>query len=509
MSTLPFSNDDERSPQARKGPVGVEFQSRIKSGNFVSATSDASKSDLALEQPSKGRRDSAAAGYGVQDASLHDSNFALDRAPESLRLTNGDEATVWMDPVSKERLLINSRTGFVVDESALIGETFLDSTEPPTRGPCRTEARRIPRLRSRSPQSCLKPQAGTWIGAFLQGWENPVFQQTEEHIPQVAAQEDVYEKLLSSRGLENLTLTDAFGQVQEARLTKAGLAHATVIAQVDHKFILVLLGSSTPEDGMRLMKPDLMVLIDQHAADERIKVEGLLESLSQKPVKSTRSVQTAQGHTSAIETCALPKNIVYEVNAKEEGLFATHAPYFARWGILYNLCRIASATAIPSRMQPTDTEVCRLDVLALPPCIAERCRTQPRLLIEMLRGEAWKLETSGLKAYTGPSGALGVVDWTDRIIGCPQGILEMVNSRACRSAIMFNDRLSLGECSELVQKLSKCAFPFQCAHGRPSMIPLVNLAADDLGGSTGDFGGDVHAKTVDLNSSWNKWLDES
>lgn len=40
---------------------------------------------------------------------------------------------------------------------------------------------------------------------------------------------------------------------------------------------------------------------------------------------------------------------------------------------------------------------------------------------------------------------------------------------------MFNDPLSLDECKFLLRSLANCALPFQCAHGRPSMIPLVYL----------------------------------
>lgn len=40
---------------------------------------------------------------------------------------------------------------------------------------------------------------------------------------------------------------------------------------------------------------------------------------------------------------------------------------------------------------------------------------------------------------------------------------------------MFNDVLSKDECKDLVRRLGQCAFPFQCAHGRPSMVPLVDM----------------------------------
>lgn len=60
---------------------------------------------------------------------------------------------------------------------------------------------------------------------------------------------------------------------------------------------------------------------------------------------------------------------------------------------------------------------------------------------------------------------------------------------------MFNDLLTLDQCSDLVQRLATCDFPFQCAHGRPSMVPLVHLgqkSALDLGDSrTGDEDGNL------------------
>lgn len=40
---------------------------------------------------------------------------------------------------------------------------------------------------------------------------------------------------------------------------------------------------------------------------------------------------------------------------------------------------------------------------------------------------------------------------------------------------MFNDALSQGQCEDLLRRLSQCSFPFQCAHGRPSMAPLIDL----------------------------------
>lgn len=40
---------------------------------------------------------------------------------------------------------------------------------------------------------------------------------------------------------------------------------------------------------------------------------------------------------------------------------------------------------------------------------------------------------------------------------------------------MFNDELTLAQCKQVIQNLGQCTFPFQCAHGRPSIVPLTAI----------------------------------
>lgn len=66
---------------------------------------------------------------------------------------------------------------------------------------------------------------------------------------------------------------------------------------------------------------------------------------------------------------------------------------------------------------------------------------------------------------------------------------------------MFNDALSAEECEQLVRRLAKCAFPFQCAHGRPSLVPLVDLGSGPMiGGWDGD-----ERHEMDL-QAWKRWM---
>ena len=57
----------------------------------------------------------------------------------------------------------------------------------------------------------------------------------------------------------------------------------------------------------------------------------------------------------------------------------------------------------------------------------------------------------------------------------PAPILTHFKSKACRGAIMFGDELSQDECHQLFEKLKSCKTPFQCAHGRPSLVPISLL----------------------------------
>uniref|UniRef100_UPI00398E92F7 DNA mismatch repair protein Mlh3-like n=1 Tax=Pristiophorus japonicus TaxID=55135 RepID=UPI00398E92F7 len=54
-------------------------------------------------------------------------------------------------------------------------------------------------------------------------------------------------------------------------------------------------------------------------------------------------------------------------------------------------------------------------------------------------------------------------------------VLKVLSSQACHGAVKFGDGLSVEECGSLMESLASCDLPFQCAHGRPSMLPLADL----------------------------------
>ena len=70
----------------------------------------------------------------------------------------------------------------------------------------------------------------------------------------------------------------------------------------------------------------------------------------------------------------------------------------------------------------------------------------------------------------------------------PQAIRRVLVSKACRGAIMFGDKLSRRQCDQVVASLITCALPFQCAHGRPTLWPLLRLAAASQASAAADNG---------------------
>jgi DNA mismatch repair protein MLH3 len=291
---------------------------------------------------------------------------------------------------------------------------------------------------------------------------------------------------------------DASSSTSSSRLSRDHLLGAEVIAQVDRKFILVKAWSSSASSLTHKTSNTMLVLIDQHAADERIRVEALFQELCApvSPNSACSGYRSKLGYSARVASTLLDKPVQFMVSQQERIHFTTHAQSFARWGILYDA--LASLTPeIAAKDQDT------LSVTALPPSISERCKSDAGLLISFLRSTMWKYASDSHRVPSASFAEDETPNWVQRLASCPDGLVEMVNSRACRSAIMFNDELNLEECKHLVQKLAACVFPFMCAHGRPSMIPLV--LTERSGDSPNNSEPDRCEKTAHFVQAWKQW----
>lgn len=381
--------------------------------------------------------------------------------------TEPERIIEWTNPADMSKVLVNSRTGNIVRSASL--------DERPSTAPAllqhssRATTNRLTR-KFTAPLPSTKPVS--WASDLLSKWQNPVFAIAETPIPRVSCGLDHEASSTnhgSKHGCSHANVHSAFRPTTapSAKLSKQALSNARIISQVDGKFILISMPNTK--------RSQTLVLIDQHAADERTRVEALIDELTAMP------------------PAKLPKPLVFEVPKRDFELLARQTAYFARWGIIFDASTAPLAT---TTTDPTDrsNRTCRnnaaerhvITTTALPQAIAERCRQEPKLIIDLLRREAWRLaENPGPTPAPAPththipndSAAHDEYMTVTPHTSIPPGLLEMLNSRACRSAIMFNDPLTQRQAEMLVRRLSETRLPFQCAHGRPSMVPLVELGA--------------------------------
>ncbi|KAK6000522.1 hypothetical protein QM012_003768 [Aureobasidium pullulans] len=438
--------------------------------------------------------------------------LAPDRIQTAFGQNQSDETHIdWVDPKTDKKHQINSRTGIVMPDqvhrptssdastsrSAAAANSRLSSFGRPL-----VLERRKDNIPNTPGVTSNAATSSPWLEGFLQTWRNPVFaNQAEQPIPRISLC-GVEQEPHSYHGQHSVSdLFPHAGSIDASRLSKSALSYAQVISQIDSKFILMKIPSLAGPKSQELDHArQLLVLVDQHAVSERCILEKLLEELC-TPAQETALVKSNLGHTSNIVADPVNQPLSFQIPSQEEVMLRAHAGHFANWGILYDI--ISHQPKLP-----------RLNILTLPPGISERCKAEPRILIEVLRSEIHtRAETS--KTRTRPF-HLSTVDtnhaWLQRIGSCPQGLLHLLNSRACRSAIMFNDKLTLEQCRRLIEEVSNCAFPFMCAHGRNSMVPLVSLDAGEEGDvqeGLGGFDAREEERKGEFGSAYRKWRDKA
>jgi DNA mismatch repair protein MLH3 len=221
------------------------------------------------------------------------------------------------------------------------------------------------------------------------------------------------------------------------------LSSLDYIGQVDRKFLAARSGGD-------------IVLVDQHAADERIRVERYLDII------------LAPG---PVPTDELAVSLVLDVD--EARSLAETMDALAAWGVEVEVVDIDGVG-----------EAVRARARTVPRLVAERCRAESGLVAALVRQHLEDVRERGRRLRP---------DRKD-VASCPRVLLELLNSKACRGAlwvrspdvgiiadaqpagaIMFNDIVDDETAETLLRQLSTTRQPYQCAHGRPSLLALTEL----------------------------------
>jgi DNA mismatch repair protein MLH3 len=229
--------------------------------------------------------------------------------------------------------------------------------------------------------------------------------------------------------------------------SKEALRNGQFIAQVDRKFLLVRLDASS--------RTETLVMIDQHAADERCRVERFLDQTCGN---------VARGEP--IEVCTFTPPIAVVVSVEEAREMKERTEQYSTWAIGLDW-------SDRDVKEEGGQDYAQVYVTTVPLLVSDRLRVEPALLQALLRSYLAQLLERPRKDDSRRSTS---DSWSSTMRDCPPVLLELINSKACRGAIVFNDELSSQQCTTLVARLAETNFPFQCAHGRPSLVPIVNLA---------------------------------
>lgn len=261
-------------------------------------------------------------------------------------------------------------------------------------------------------------------------------------------------------------------------LSRKHLACSRVIGQFAKKYIVVLStcrlqrneseeakGGSMPESDNR----QLLLCIDQHAADERIHYDAYCNSL--RKIRTQHADGTSAEMTAVHAESFTPPHShrqmqthqvddisgFYEiVNIRENPYFTTisnaqkqtidlYASNLTSWGFGYSIL-----------LKPSPSEYTLF------------MHEVPKLHSELLTLDDF-LEYIQLLARS---------CYTPSFLLQPPCFDRILTSHSCRHSIMFGDTLTRNQCVDLVHKLSNpnyTNYPFQCAHGRPSVAPLMEI----------------------------------
>lgn len=212
-------------------------------------------------------------------------------------------------------------------------------------------------------------------------------------------------------------------------LTKEMLNSAEVIAQVEHKFIIV---------NMR----GVLCAVDQHAADERVSLEKLEDALFNPDLHESDVIRLTKR---SIQVADLIKGIqifpakrLY-LSMPQMTTARHHASLLHRWKFTF---------------QEVDSRTVLLTGL---PSICGR--------------------TPSVSEFTSFVNELGHVAGAADCVK-PSFVKNILASNACRYATMFGDELQHSRCVDLIASLGACRLPFVCAHGRPSVVPLIEVSKE-------------------------------
>ncbi|XP_061173083.1 DNA mismatch repair protein Mlh3-like [Saccostrea echinata] len=261
---------------------------------------------------------------------------------------------------------------------------------------------------------------GRSVADLFKEWENPVFPRPDLEVLNAETQKErTYGASKAQRSLNPCTFT------------KDMLKDVEVLGQMDNKFIICVLKTENQFKGS-----GLLVVFDQHAAHERVRLEQLTKDC----------YESDEGRQ--FKSCLLSSEEELKLTEEDVRVMEAFRGEFQRIGICFSKSKLSRHSVL---------------IKEIPSCITKKEEKQREgiVILNILKNTITE-HVQFLKSTKGAKDHM------------PLTIHKLLCGLACRGAIKFGDPLSKEECMNLLVSLAQCHLPFQCAHGRPSVMPLIS-----------------------------------
>jgi DNA mismatch repair protein MLH3 len=219
-----------------------------------------------------------------------------------------------------------------------------------------------------------------------------------------------------------------FENQKKITINKEMLKDIKVLNQVFKKFIICT-------------HKNIVIVVDQHAASERIRLEEFEKNTITKNFSPGNLVQK------------FDTNIILKLEKQKIQLLKKYQKILKEWYWNFDILHESNITEYESLIKEKNIQTVIINSI-------------PVIFDVYLKEDSM----FNFIFYINEFGNIKIPDF----------IQEILNSKACRGAIMFNDYLSKYQCEELLKKLGECNSPFFCAHGRPCLYPLIDTSSINI-----------------------------
>ncbi|KAJ2000230.1 DNA mismatch repair protein [Coemansia thaxteri] len=262
--------------------------------------------------------------------------------------------------------------------------------------------------------------------------------------------------------------TAQIGLCQDSTGGGLNVASLQVVGQADKKFIIC-------------RTRGWLVAIDQHAADERVRLEELYSALNHTLHQC--ALLPPNCSPSAVDgVSVLVPPVAVLLTCHDKSLVLRQTGRFRSMGIQISNLPPSEVGANLAEHSKSALYIACAPTALLPRLLSGGERTEHFAKELLLSIAGWY--TGSFVASTDPVLQPAVPgEHSERdidsgwptLVDLPTIILDTLKSISCRGAVKFNDSLSTAECQSIVARLSRCKFPEFCAHGRRSIAKIARL----------------------------------